>query len=78
MKFDRDGLTRQGLTRLTKEILDQLVTSGALVTPRDSADGNQPYKLVVKQEEIDLWLVTWDFCPTGAARRIAGQPRLIK
>jgi hypothetical protein len=78
MKFEPDGLTRQGLTRLTKEILDQLVTSGALVTPRDSADGNQPYKLVVKQEEIDLWLVTWDFCPTGAARRIAGQPRLIK
>lgn len=78
VKFEPDGLTKQGLTRLTKAILDQLVTSGALVTPRDTADGNMPYKLVVKQEEIDLWLVTWDFCPTGAARRIAGQPRLIK
>ncbi len=77
-KFEPDGLTRAILARLTKEILDQLITSGALVTPRDTADGNMPYKLVVKQEEIDLWLVTWDFCPTGAARRIAGQPRLIK
>ncbi len=78
MKFEPDGLTRKGLTKLTKEILDQLVTSGALVTPRDPADGKEPYKLQVVQEEIDLWLVTWDFCPTGAARRIAGQPRLIK
>jgi hypothetical protein len=78
MKFEPDGLTKQGLTRLTKAILDQLVVSGALVTPRDPADGSNPYVLVVKQEEIDLWLVTWDFCPTGAARRIAGQPRLIK
>jgi len=77
-KFEPDGLTKPILTRLTKEILDQLVTSGALVTPRDTADGTNPYILTVKQEEIDLWLVTWDFCPTGAARRIAGQPRLIK
>jgi hypothetical protein len=78
MKFEPDGLTKQGLTKMTKEILDQLVTSGALVTPRDTADGTNPYILTVKQEEIDLWLVIWDFCPTGAARRIAGQPRLIK
>jgi hypothetical protein len=78
MKFEPDGLTKQGLTKMTKEILDQLVTSGALVKPRDDADGTQPYILNVTQEEIDLWLVTWDFCPTGAARRIAGQPRLIK
>ena len=78
MKFEPDGLTKQGLTKLTKEILDQLVTSGALVAPRDTADGSAPYILTVVQQEIDLWLVTWDFCPTGAARRIAGQPRLIK
>ncbi len=78
MKFEPDGLTKQGLTKMTKEILDQLVTSGALVTPRESEDGKNPYILTVRQEEIDLWLVTWDFCPTGAARRIAGQPRLIK
>jgi|GEM_PF-1097276 len=78
MKFEPDGLTRQGLTRMTKEILDQLVVSGALVPPRDPAEGKEPFRLTVVQEEIDLWLVTWDFCPTGSARRIAGQPRLIK
>lgn len=78
MKFEPDGLTRVGLTKMTKQIMDELVTSGALVTPRDPADGTAPYILTVEQVEIDLWLVTWDFCPTGAARRIAGQPRLIK
>ena len=78
MKFEPDGLTRDGLTKLTKQILDELVVSGALVPPRDPADGTNPYILKVEQVEIDLWLVTWDFCPTGAARRIAGQPRLIK
>lgn len=78
MKFEPDGLTKAGLTKMMKEILDQLVTSGALVTPRDTSDGTNPYILTVEQKEIDLWLVTWDFCPTGAARRIAGQPRLIK
>lgn len=78
MKFEPDGLTRQGLTRLTKQILDELVVSGALVPPRDPSEGSEPYKLKVEQVEIDLWLVTWDFCPTGSARRIAGQPRLIK
>lgn len=78
MKFEPDGLTKAGLTKLVKQILDQLVVSGALVTPRDPADGTAPYVLKVEQVEIDLWLVTWDFCPTGAARRIAGQPRLIK
>lgn len=78
MKFEPDGLTRNGLTKLTKQILDELVVSGALVPPRDPADGTNPYTLKVEQVEIDLWLVTWDFCPTGAARRIAGQPRLIK
>lgn len=78
MKFEPDGLTRNGLTKLTKQILDELVTSGALVPPRDKTAGTNPYVLKVEQVEIDLWLVTWDFCPTGAARRIAGQPRLIK
>lgn len=78
IKFEPDGLTKLGLTRMTKGILDELVTSGALVTPRDPADGKEPYKLTVQQVEIDLWLVVWEFCPTGAARRIAGQPKLIK
>ena len=79
LKFEPDGLTLNGLSKVIKKILDELVTSGALVKPRNPAeDGTKPYSFTVKQEEIDLWLVTWDFCPTGAARRIAGQPRLIK
>jgi hypothetical protein len=78
LKFEPDGLTFDGLTRGTKDILEELVTSGALVPPRDPADGKSPYTVEVEQVEIDLWLVTWGFCPTGAARRIAGQPKLIK
>jgi hypothetical protein len=78
-KFEPDGLTYDILYRLTKAILDDLVTSGALVTPRDpDTDGTEPYILTVEQLEIDLWQVTWEICPTGAARRIAGQPVLIK
>lgn len=78
-KFEPDGLTYSILYDLTKEILDQLVTSGALVKPRNpQQDGTNPYVITIKQLEIDLWHVQWDICPTGAARRIAGQPRLIK
>ena len=78
-KFEPDGLTEEILYRLTKEILEDLVVSGALVSPRDpDTDGTEPYILTVEQLEIDLWQVTWEVCPTGAARRIAGQPKLIK
>ena len=78
LKFEPDGLTRAGLTGGMKSIMDPLVTSGALVKPRDTADGTKEYIVTIVQIEIDLWSVTWDFCPTGSARRIAGQPRYIK
>lgn len=77
-KFEPDGLTYQILYRLTKEIMDDLVTSGALVPPRDTSYGTNPYIIEIEQLEIDLWQVTWKVCPTGAARRISGQPWLIK
>ena len=78
-KFEPDGLTYKILNTLTKEILEQLVTSGALVPPRNPAeDGSEPFILTIKQLEIDLWHVEWAICPTGSARRIAGQPVLIK
>jgi hypothetical protein len=77
-KHEPDGLTRMILWDLTKAILDELVTSGALVTPRDTSAGKNPYILTVEQKEIDLWHVQWDICPTGSARRIAGQPKLIR
>lgn len=77
-KHEPDGITLTKLNRLMKEILDEMVTSGALVKPRTSEGGTSPYILTVEQKEIDLWWVQWDYCPTGSARRIAGQPRLIK
>ena len=54
------------------------MTSGALVPPRDESYGESPYIIEIEQLEIDLWQVTWKVCPTGAARRISGQPWLIK
>ncbi|MGP9633794.1 hypothetical protein ACT3R7_12075 [Halomonas sp. AOP43-A1-21] len=78
-KFEPDGLTREILTDLTVEIMEELVTAGALVKPRNpEVDGDSPFVVTVKQLEIDLWQVTWEICPVGAARRIAGQPKLIK
>jgi hypothetical protein len=79
VKHEPDGITRPRLDLGMREIMDALVTSGALAIPRDpDADGDDPYIITVEQEEIDLWIVYWEFCPTGSARRIAGQPILIK
>jgi len=77
-KFEPDGITYESLYRRSDQFLDDLVMSGGLVPPRDPAYGIEPYILTVTQQEIDLWLVLWEICPTGAARRIAGQPKLIK
>lgn len=78
-KFEPDGLAEDILTDIMTGILEPLVTAGAIVTPRNpEVDGTDPYRLRVRQAEIDLWLVEWDYCPVGAARRIAGQPMLIK
>lgn len=78
-KFEPDGITRVVLMDLTTAIMEDLVTSGALVSPREpERDGTNPYIITVQQLEIDLWKVTWEVCITGAARRIAGQPKLIK
>jgi hypothetical protein len=74
LKFEPEGLT-QGM----ENILSPLVVSEALAKPRDADRADDlPYSYTITQQEIDLWLVTWDFCPAGAARRIAGQPRLIR
>lgn len=79
VKHEPDGITKERLELGMKEIMDAMVTSGAVVEPRDQdTDGPNPYVITVEQEEIDLWMVYWEFCPTGSARRIAGQPILIK
>lgn len=78
-KFEPDGLTREILYDLAKAIMDELVTSGALVPPREpDRDGTKPYVITITQVEIDLWHCEWAVCITGAARRIAGQPRLMR
>ena len=79
LKFEPQGLTIRGLQDMMEQILSKLVTSEALVVPEDTArDGTEPYKITVEQQEKDLFSVTWDVCITGCARRIVGQPRLIR
>lgn len=90
MEHEPDGVTYRGLFRGMKRIMDSLVTSGALVTPRTTENenpysitvtqtetDNNPYVFTITQPEIDRWLVEWSFCPVGSARRIVGQPILI-
>ena len=78
-KFEPDGLTASILNDIMTGILDPLVTAGAIVRPRNpEVDGTAPYRLRIYQQEIDLWMVEWDYCPVGAARRIVGQPMLIR
>ncbi len=89
LQHEPDAITAPGLKRGMKKILDDLVTSGALSKPRTDAaisgvdysvsqgEDSNPYIFVVEQPAIDQWLVTWEFCPTGSARRIVGQPILI-
>jgi len=89
LQHEPDGITAPGLKRGMKKILDDLVTSGALSKPRTDAavtgidytvsqsKDTNPYVFIIEQPAIDEWLVTWEFCPTGSARRIVGQPILI-
>jgi hypothetical protein len=78
VQHDPDQQVQTVMRRLMTEALDGLVSSGAIVTPRDPQGGTEPYILTIWQAEIDLWYIQWDICPVGSARRIAGQPRLIK
>ena len=79
LKHGPDGITRDGLNRLMRQLLDSYVASGALVKPRNpERDGDQPYQLEIEQTEFDLWSVKWSVCPTGVARRLAGQPLLVQ
>ena len=78
-KFEPDGLTKEILTRLCNEVCQKYVGLGALVTPRDiEADGLDPFRVIITQQEIDLWKITIEFCPTGVFRRGAIQSVLIK
>lgn len=78
LKHQPDGLTLDGLTGGMERLLNNFITSGALVKPRNSEDGDKPYVLTVTQKAIDLWEVHWSCCITGTARRIHGKPALIR
>jgi hypothetical protein len=91
-KHEPDGVTHSRLDKGMRQILDDLVISGALVQPRahdfeeDTIYGytvgkptnDNPYVYSVAQQDIDLFLVVWAFCPTGSSRRIVGQPIMLK
>ncbi len=78
-KFEPDGLTREILTRVCTDVLDKYLEAGAFVKPREpEIDGENPYNLILEQQEIDLWKITVEFCPTGVFRRGAVQTVLLK
>lgn len=78
-KFEPDGLTYEILSDLMKAIREDVITSGAVVKPRDpDEDGENPMTILIEQGQIDLWNVTWAFCPTGSTRRIVGQPKTVR
>jgi len=78
-KFEPDGLTIELLQRLGKEVCEKRVEAEALVEPRDpERDGTSPYRIILKQRELDLWEVQVAFAPTGVGRRFALQPILMK
>ncbi|MDE1465086.1 hypothetical protein [Spartinivicinus poritis] len=78
-KFEPDGLTLSLLTTLANDICQRRVDAGAFVNPRNpERDGENPFRIDIKQLEIDLWQVEVSFAPTGVARRIALQPKLMR
>ncbi|WP_426575460.1 phage tail protein (plasmid) [Xenorhabdus stockiae] len=77
LKHEPDGVTRRGLEREIPKLLDRFVASGALVSPRNAADGTAPYVVKVIQNEFDMWHIQYSACPTGVSRRIVAEPVLI-
>lgn len=78
VKHEPDGVTQESLTKVMTDLLDRFYAAGALVTPRDTSQGTDPYVVEVIQKDFDLWQVAWSVCPTGTARRIVGKPILMR
>lgn len=55
IKHEPDGITKEALMKAMTELLDRYVAAGALVTPRDKSQGEDPYVVQVVQKDIDLW-----------------------
>jgi len=78
VKHQPDGITNDTLEYGMQVLFEGYVASGALVTPRNTADGESPFTYSITQTEIDLWEVQWSVCVTGTARRIVGRPALLR
>lgn len=78
VQFEPDGFVLENLQRLADKICKKRSEAGAFVEPRDpSKDGTNPYRITLKQVEIDFWHIEVAYAQTGVARRIAIQPRLM-
>lgn len=77
-KHEPDGVTRTVLIEGMTALLERYVAAGALVTPRDSSQGEEPFVLTLTQKDIDLWELEWAVCITGTSRRIVGKPMLLR
>lgn len=78
LKHQPDGITLEALDDLMRAIGEDYTAVGALVTPRDEADGEAPFQWSIEQKDIDLIEVIFYACPTGTSRRIAGVPIVLK
>lgn len=78
IKHEPDGVTLKSLTDGMTDLLERFYAAGALIAPRDTTQGAEPFVVSVTQMEIDYWQVEWSVCPTGSARRIIGKPILMR
>ncbi|QCZ30170.1 phage tail protein [Leclercia adecarboxylata] len=77
-KHEPDGVTSSTLLEGMTDLLERFSAANALVKPRDTSQGEEPFVLKLTQKDIDLWELEWAVCPTGTARRIVGKPMLFR
>lgn len=78
LKHSPDGITRDGLEKGLPRLLDRYVAAEALVKPSDAENGEAPYIVTVKKTDFDAWQIRWEVCVTGVARRLIGEPVLLR
>lgn len=78
VQFEPDGFVLENLQGLADKICKKRYEAGAFVEPRNpSKDGKNPWRITLKQVELDFWHIEVAYAQTGVARRIAIQPRLM-
>ncbi|SPW74174.1 tail sheath protein [Escherichia coli] len=78
IKHEPDGITKETLMKAMTELLDRYVAAGALVTPRDKSQGEDPYVVQVVQRTSICGKCPGLFVRPGTARRIVGKPILMR